>query len=500
MVLVLKPLHATPEHLQLKTTREQLDIINAYQELGSYRAAARLCGTSDKTVKRVLERQAGGVYEYRARPPVVSNTKAAREVVAEKVRATDGMITAKRLLPLARAAGYEGSLRNLRRLVANEKRDWRRRRRVYRPWQPLPGEHLVCDWSQHRGLHIFCAVLPWSRWRFVRFAKDETRETTLRLLAECFEELGGVPAVVLTDRMSCLKAGTVANVVVPHPDYVRFAAHYRFRPDFCEAADPESKGVVEHLCGYVQRDLAVLLEGDDVDAANRAAVLWCLEVNGAQHSEICAVPAVRLEEERKVLRSLPSLRPPLRRGELRKVDKMQTVRFGSARYSVPTAHVGHQVEVSVGDSEVVITAGEREIARHPLCAPGGASILDEHYGGSRGRPRRPVRVRTAVEREFLDLGPSAEAFLRAAAAAGTSKLAGELADIVALERSWGREALVAALARATEFRRFRAQDVRSILAANGAAPRPTAAGGALEIVVPEVPVRPLSAYSLETLR
>jgi hypothetical protein len=28
---------------------------------------------------------------------------------------------------------------------------------------------------------------------------------------------------------------------VPTPDYVRFATHYGFRPDFCEAADPESK-------------------------------------------------------------------------------------------------------------------------------------------------------------------------------------------------------------------------------------------------------------------
>ncbi len=186
-----------------------------------------------------------------------------------------------------------------------------------------------------------------------------------------------MPAVILVDRMGCLKAGVVANVVVPHPDYVRFAAHYRFRPDFCEARDPESKGVVENLCGYAQRDLAALLETDDVEAANRQALLWCLEVNGNEHSEICVVPQVRLEEERKVLRPLPSLRPPLRRGELRKVDKMQTVRFGSARYSVPTAYVGHQVEVSVGESEVVITAGEREIARHPLTPPGGASILDE---------------------------------------------------------------------------------------------------------------------------
>jgi hypothetical protein len=31
---------------------------------------------------------------------------------------------------------------------------------------------------------------------------------------------------VLADRMGCLKGGVVANVVVPTPDYVRFATHY----------------------------------------------------------------------------------------------------------------------------------------------------------------------------------------------------------------------------------------------------------------------------------
>ena len=64
--------------------------------------------------------------------------------------------------------------------------------------------------------------------------------------------LGGVPKVVLADRMGCLKGGVVANVVVPTPDYVRFATHYRFRPDFCEGGDPESKGIVENLVGYAK--------------------------------------------------------------------------------------------------------------------------------------------------------------------------------------------------------------------------------------------------------
>jgi hypothetical protein len=88
---------------------------------------------------------------------------------------------------------------------------------------------------------VFCAVLPWSRVRFVRFTGNERAATTLSLLAECFEELGGVPKVVLADRVGCLKGGVVANKVVPTADYVRFATHYCFRPDWCEAADPQSK-------------------------------------------------------------------------------------------------------------------------------------------------------------------------------------------------------------------------------------------------------------------
>ncbi len=191
----------------------------------------------------------------------------------------------------------------------------------------------------------------WSRWRFVRLASDEKATTTLGLLAECFEALGGVPKVVLADRMGCLKGGGVADVVVPTADYVRFAAHYGFRPDFCQAADPQSKGMVEHLVGYAKRDLLVPASLDGalaVTAANEAARSWCTEVNAVQHSEICAVPAERLESERSLLSDLPSLRPRLDRATLGKVDKLSCVRFGSARYSVPTRLMGQQVELLTG--------------------------------------------------------------------------------------------------------------------------------------------------------
>ncbi len=52
---------------------------------------------------------------------------------------------------------------------------------------------------------------------------------------------GGVSQRVLADLTGCLRGGVIANVVVPTGDYVRFATHFGFRPDFCEAADPESR-------------------------------------------------------------------------------------------------------------------------------------------------------------------------------------------------------------------------------------------------------------------
>ena len=88
-----------------------------------------------------------------------------------------------------------------------------------------------------------------------------------------------------------------------------------------------------------------------------------------------------------------------------------------------------------------------------------------------------------------------ESFIKAAAAAGATKLASELADIAALEAAHGKEALVAALARATEFSRFRLADVRSILAAGPGAPRPSAPGEALVLELPRVARRPLSDYA-----
>jgi transposase len=482
-----------------------MDVVAAYMDVGTFRGAAAMCGVDPKTVKRkVLAHEAGELVEGRAgRAPVPKNTDGVRALVAERVAATRARVSAKRLLPVARAAGFTGSPRNFRRVVATEKKRWRAANaRQRRPAVWVPGETLVIDWGTlPGGIKVFCAVLAWCRVRFVRFARDETAATTMAMLAECFETLGGVPAKVLADRMGCLKGGVVANVVIPTPDYVRFATHYGFRPDFCHAHDPESKGIVEHLVGYSKRDVPIPDGEVDVAAWNRVAAEWCAEVNGVVHGETCAVPLAQLEIERPLLHPLPSLRPRIGHVEVRIVDKLSTIRVASARYSVPYRLRGRRVEAVTFDGRMSIyDLDGRLVAEHPQLGPGEASILDEHYPTPRRAPSRGARARSDTERTFLTLGEPAEAFIRAGAAAGHTMLPKEIAVIVdELIPAHDPADIGRALQRATRFGRFRAADVRSILAIGPAAPEPAAAGDEVVVELPTAEVRGLDAYRIEDL-
>jgi transposase len=485
-----------------------MDIISAYRDVGTYRGAADLCGTTHKTVMRVVDRaEAGGEKPKPVGRP--RNFDQVRDLVAERVAKSKGRISAKRLLPFARGAGYEGSARNFRRLVAEQKALWRRdHHRGRRPAVWSPGQYLVIDWAEAApGLFLFCAVLAFSRWRFVRFAADQKASTTLAMIAEALAAIGGVPAKVLADRMGCLKSGVVANVVVPTPAYVRFATHYGFAPDWCHGNDPQSKGIVEHLCGYAQSDLLVPLLTEasmtgkpvDLPAANAAAAAWCVEVNAAVHSEIAAVPDERLVTERELLASLPSLRCEIGAPSVtRKVDRLSCVRYGSARYSVPTRLIGATVNIVVDHGALLVVEQPTGaiVAEHELVAPGETSILDEHYDGPRPAPSRGPRPKTSVEQQFCALGEDAEAFLVGAAAIGNTRLAGELEILLGLGAAHGEPALVAALRRAAAFGRFRATDVRSILAAGTGAPQPRPAGEALVLDLPTAPTRSLDAYKI----
>ena len=136
----------------------------------------------------------------------------------------------------------------------------------------------------------------------------------------------------------------------------------------------------------------------------------------------------------------------------------------------------------------------------PRSPPVKPPSVDEHYGGARPKPRRAVRPRTEAEKAFCSPWPDRRE--RSWPAPPPPATPGWPPNWWSWSRYGPRtasRALLAALERAVAFRRWRAEDVRSILAAGAGTAQVRPAGQALVMELPQVPTRPLSAYTLDNL-
>jgi hypothetical protein len=74
-----------------------MDVIAAYRDVGSYRGAAAICGTTHKTVRRIIEQEAriAAGEQLGARASRERNFDPVADLVAAKVKKTAGRISAR---------------------------------------------------------------------------------------------------------------------------------------------------------------------------------------------------------------------------------------------------------------------------------------------------------------------------------------------------------------------------------------------------------------------
>jgi hypothetical protein len=180
----------------VKNSEEIVEILEAYDLTGSFRAAAELVGCDHHTVARYVRlRDAGrGPDERIHREQLIDPWLPKLE---EWVERSGGRIGADVAHGKLAAMGYGGSERTTRRAVAAVKRSWRAgHRRVFRPWVPEPGLWLQFDWGVGpkvggRVTWLWCAWLAWSRFRVVLPAWDRTLPSVLGCLDATLRRVGG---------------------------------------------------------------------------------------------------------------------------------------------------------------------------------------------------------------------------------------------------------------------------------------------------------------------
>jgi hypothetical protein len=233
------------------------------------------------------------------------------------------------------------------------------------------------------------------------------------------------------------------------------------------------KGGSESTVKVAKADLvpteANLLDEYGSFAKLRAACdAFCEEVNSRVHRETRRIPAELLVEERARLHLVPDEPYTVAFGVTRVVDEESTVRFGSARYSVPHPLVGERVWVRIDGDELVVAhvgpVGAREVARHRLTTPGNPRIDPSHYPERTTDPLHPKpKPASPEEQAFLALGSGAERWLVLAAASGAERIRTKIRRATELAMLVGPVQVDRALGLAAEAGRFAEGDLESIV-------------------------------------
>ena len=366
--------------------------------------------------------------------------------------------------------GYRGQLTLVRTHLRNVRP---RRGRVYQEVEYEPGQAMQVDWGHcgqirigntQRRVSVFVAVLCYSRLCTIEFCLSQRKAEFYRAIVNALTFFGGSPRRIIFDNLKAAVLNGSGRHACLHPDFLALCGHFCLEPIACERRDPESKGTVEAGVRYVKRNALAGRQDELVswDDYRRFAVTWRDEVaNVRLHQTTRQRPVDRFTQESGVLRPLPKLVFDTDEVVSAIVSSHARIHFDGNRYSVPP-HLTHRtVMIRASDIQVrVMAEGEvaachsRSYDRHQLiCLP------DHRLEALKLRSR--VRAHD-IEEAFDALGEEARKFhleLRRQPVKTTVHLR-RLLNLVHL---YGRRDVVAAIARANEWRTFDAAYVETIL-------------------------------------
>ncbi len=201
-------------------------------------------------------------------------------------------------------------VREVRPLFAARPRTFQRT--SYRPGEVLqfdlwePAREVPVGYGQTRKGYVVIACLGYSRAGAGALVFSKQLPDLLAGISRCLVSLGGLPKLLVWDRQS----GLHAHGGQPTREFAAFCGQLKVDWYFCEAADPQAKGVVEPLQGYAETNFEpgrsfanelyfqAQLDGWFDQRANRRV-----------HRTLRCRPADRLSEELCQMAALPAELP-----------------------------------------------------------------------------------------------------------------------------------------------------------------------------------------------
>ena len=365
----------------------------------SQRAIAKRLSVSRTTVARALASATPPTYE---RPPRVSKF----DDVAAEVRGVLREFPDMPATVLAERVGWEGSASWFRKQVAAVRPE-------VRPVDPAdrltyqPGDQMQCDlWfpptrvplgsGQWGSPPVLVMVASYSR--FAGGIMLPSRSTgdllagTWSLLRDHFQ---AVPKRLLWDNEAGIgRRGKLAEGVTG------FQGTLATRFVQVKPFDPESKGIVERMNGFMETSFLPGRTFASPADFNQQLAGWLEGANSRRHATLRAKPTDLFQEDREAMLGLPPVDPVIGlRGQSR-LGRDYYLRIASNDYSVDPALIGRMVTWEATPDQVTVRHAGNTVTTHPRAWTSGVTITNPDHvvkaATLRGQFQTPRPVNTDV--------------------------------------------------------------------------------------------------------
>jgi hypothetical protein len=236
-----------------------------------------------------------------------------------------------------------------------------------------PGELCASDFTCMNDLHVtlggqpfdhlvYHFVLTYSNWETGTVCFSESFESLSQGLQDALWELGGVPQIHRTDRLTAAVNNLGDRDLFQH-HYRALLAHYGLRPQAIQARKANQNGDVEqrHNRFKTAVDQSLLLRGSR-DFDDRSTYQQFLRGLFAQQN---SGRTERFAEERLRLAGLPARRIDASHRRQVRVTQGSTIQVRTNTYSVPSRLIGEHVDVHVMAEYLDVWHGTVLVQRMP---------------------------------------------------------------------------------------------------------------------------------------
>jgi transposase len=368
--------------------------------------------------------------------------------------------------------GYTGSACVLRRYLRKVRPA---RGRVYQEVHYEPAQAMQVDWGEcgrvqlgatTRKVSVFVAVLCYSRLMFIEFTLSQRKAEFYRSLVHALEFFGGSPRAVIFDNLKAAVLNGSGRAACFHPEFLALCGYFCLQPIACQRRDPESKGIVEGGVRYVKHN-ALAGRADELTRFEDYLALasrWRDQVaNMRMHETTRERPVDRFQQERTLLRALPTI--PFDTDEVLPavVTPHARIEFDGNRYSTPPRFVRQPVTIRADGHELRVLHEGQVVARHVRSFERGqVLVLPDHQLAALALRHRSRG--SAMEQEFDALGAEARQF-HLQLKRQPVKTSAQLRRLLGLARLYGPAEVLSAIARALELATYDAAYVENLLLA-----------------------------------